>query len=74
MQVEAGLRVGVKYSPNALSSSDGDGALLCDDLVAVGHLHDPPGTSLDELQVGGAALPHPIGLCGGVDLFGGGGG
>lgn len=70
MQVEAGLGVGVKYSPDALGGSDWDRALLRDDLIAVGHLHDPAGARLNELQVGGATLPHPVGLCGGVDLVG----
>lgn len=68
VEVEAGLGVGVKYSPDALGSADGDGALLRDDLVALGHLDDPPGARLNELQVGSPALPHPIGLCGCVHL------
>lgn len=68
VEVEAGLGVGVKDSADALGGPDGDGALLCDDLVAIGHLDDPPGASLDELEVGGATLPHPIGLCGRVHL------
>lgn len=68
MQIEAGLGVGIKYSPNALSSSDWDCALLCDDLIAIRHLHNPTSTRLNELQVSSATLPHPVGLCRGVDL------
>lgn len=68
MQIEAGLGVGVKDSPNALGSSDWDCALLRDNLVAVRHLHDASGARLDELQVSSATLPHPVGLCRGVDL------
>lgn len=68
MEVEAGLGVGIKYSADALGSPDGDGALLRDNLVAVGHLDDPPGARLDELQVGGPSLSHPVGLCGRVHL------
>lgn len=68
VEVEAGLGVGIEYSPDALGSPDGDGALLRDDLVAVGHLDDPPGARLNELEVGSATLPHPIGLRGCVHL------
>lgn len=68
VEVEAGFGVGIKYSPDALGSPDGDGALLRDNLVAVGHLNNPPGTRLNELQVGSPALSHPIGLCGRVHL------
>lgn len=68
MEVEARLSVGVKYSPDALGCPDGDGALLSDDLVAVGYLDDPPGARLNELEVGSPTLPHPIGLCGRVHL------
>lgn len=68
MQVEAGFGVGVEYPPNALGGSDRHRALLCDDLIAVRHLHDPTGTRLDELQVSRAALPHPVGLRRRVDL------
>lgn len=68
MQIEAGLGVGIKDPPDALGSSDRDCALLRDDLVAVGHLHDATGTRLNELQVSSAALAHPVGLRRGVDL------
>lgn len=68
MEVEAGLGVGIEYSPDALGSPDRDGALLRDDLVAVRHLDDAPGARLNELEVGSAAFPHPIGLRGRVHL------
>lgn len=68
MKVEARLGVGIKYSPDAFGSPDGDGALLRDDLVAVGHLDNPPGARLNELQVSSPALPHPIGLCRSINL------
>lgn len=68
VQVEAGFGVGIKDPPDALGSSDRDGALLRHDLVAVRHLHDPTGTRLDELEVSSATLAHPVGLGRGVDL------
>lgn len=68
LQVQAGFGVGVKYPPDALGGSHGDGALLRDDLVAIGDLYDLPSARLDELQVGGATLPHSIGFGWGVDL------
>ncbi|KAF3852114.1 hypothetical protein F7725_005469, partial [Dissostichus mawsoni] len=69
-RVEAGLGVGIKYPTNALSRSNRDGALLCDDLVAIRLLDNPPSTRLDELKVSCTTLAHPIGLSWGVDLWG----
>lgn len=68
MEVEARFGVCIKYPPNALSGSDWDGALLRDNLVAVGHLYDPPSARLDEFQVGSTTLPHPVCLGWGVYL------
>lgn len=68
LQVEAGFGVGVKYPSNALGGAHRHRALLRDNLVAVGHLDDAPGTRLDELQVGRATFPHPVRLCWGVHL------
>lgn len=68
LQVKAGFGVGVENAPDALGGSHGDGALLRHDLVAVGHFNDLPSARLDELQVSGATLPHPVRLGRGVHL------